>query len=187
MDELSITKKACFGVGCYHKVYKSAKNPNRLYKIGRRKDVEEWVEIFNSAPNLFPKMYRVFPSKKDLGGFVVEIEKLDTKQAEIDFDTVAGICGYFNATIPRHHDDGRIYLSQMDKEKLNTLLRFIKQRGEKRGDSTQEIDELINLVIKWCEYLMIITPLVLKYKDSTDFHSENFGYDNNGNIKAIDV
>lgn len=186
LDELRTTQKSCFGAGCYHKVYASSQNPNRLYKMGKKDVVEEWVKIFNAAPNLFPKIYRVFPSKKTPNHFIVEIEKLDTSQAEIDFDIVARVCGSFNATIPRD-TSGTIYLSQMDETKLSTLVRFIKQRGEERGDSPQEIHELINLVTKWCEYLMIITPLILDNKGHTDFHNENFGYDDDGNIKAIDV
>lgn len=181
LDELSTTDKCAFGSGCYHTVYTSAKNPNRLYKVGQRNVVEEWVNIFNASPNLFPKIYRVFPSKKDPRYFIVEIEKLNTIYAEQDFTAVADITREFNRTNYTINDN--IYLSELDAKKVDKLVQFIK--GGRR--TPQDAEDLINLVTKWCKYLMTITPLILEYKEHTDFHGGNFGYDNNGNIKAIDV
>ena len=181
VDELSTTNKCVFGSGCYHTVYTSAKNPNRLYKVGLGNVVDEWVRIFNASPNLFPKVYRVFPSKKDPRYFIVEIEKLNTTYAEQDFTTVAEISGNFNRTKDTYND--RIYLSELDEEKVGKLIQFIKDRRY----AEQETNELINLVTKWCRYLITITPLIQEHKEYTDFHGGNFGYDNNGNIKAIDV
>ena len=178
VDELSTTNKCVFGSGCYHTVYTSAKNPNRLYKVGQRSVVEEWVRIFNASPNLFPKIYRVFPSKKDPRYFIVEIEKLNTKYAHDDFETLEQTIYAYNKAY-----DERMYLRSLDENKVARLVQFIKGKGY----AEQDTNERISLVTKWCEYLITITPLVHEHKAGTDFHSGNFGYDNNGNIKAIDV
>ena len=59
VDELDTKDKDLVGKGAFHNVYISKKNPNVVYKIGFDEDVNGWVDIFKSRPDLFPKVYKM--------------------------------------------------------------------------------------------------------------------------------
>jgi hypothetical protein len=57
VDEIATKEKELVGKGAFHNVYPSNKNPNMVYKIGFDEDVNGWVDLFKSRPDIFPKVY----------------------------------------------------------------------------------------------------------------------------------
>ena len=57
VDEIATKEKELVGKGAFHNVYPSNKNPNIVYKIGFDEDVNGWVDLFKSRPDIFPKVY----------------------------------------------------------------------------------------------------------------------------------
>jgi len=178
LDELSTKEKDPFGAGCYHRVYTSVKNPNMLYKVGDRDIVEGWVRIFKKYPDMFPKVYRVFPFKKNPNYWVVEIEKLDRDRAEKEFkeldDFVYNCELTYKGLVIRF---SRIYLEGY----LSTVINNIKTHG------VEGLQKYIPLLEKWADYLDRLAKILEVENDYPDFHEGNFAYDSNNNIKAIDI
>ena len=83
IKEIRIKNKNEYASGREHVIFKHYSRPNRLIKVGDRDTVLKWVELFESHPNLFPKIYNI-KEIKNSDNFYVEIEKLNTKDFEDD-------------------------------------------------------------------------------------------------------
>ena len=46
LDEIKTKEKELFGSGDFHHVYRFNRFPDRLFKIGKKETVKEWVYIF---------------------------------------------------------------------------------------------------------------------------------------------
>ena len=172
-----ISNKPLFGSGDYHEVYRFNKYPNRLFKIGTKKVVAQWVGIFKSNPMYFPKVYRVFEYKKDPLYSVVEIEMLDTKKASDEFTKL-------NDYLESKFDildcnDNLITFDNFHENPCFTkFMDFVEENNP----------ELTELFIKWAEFLQEVTPIVESNKKGfLDLHARNVAYDNQGNLKMIDI
>lgn len=191
----STKDKPVFGRGAYHKVFASKSNPNVLYKIGTDEMVTKWVELFRKFPELFPKVYKTGTMNVKLDDRIirmvkgeivvmnpgepvkaryVEIEKLDTKQALHQWDVI-------NRTI-MDFTEGRY-----DAQKLFTILdeddgeevifdiaKYLKQNKE--DYKLQVLEDFYNLLSK-----------VYEIKPAADVHKGNFGVDNDGRLKMLDI
>lgn len=189
LKEVTTTKKTKVGQGLEHSIYPSKKFPDRLLKVGEKDNVEEWVEVFKSDQNIFPKIFRVGKisnykyNESDV--YFVEIEKLDTKKAETEWDYLhdkmeeIGLVHYEMGLYGRDFTD--IYLNHgEDKDIIKNILEELKKYDSK---SYQIFVKWFTLVKK-CEE----TKNKISGKDSfVDAHKYNFGYDKNGNLKCLDL
>ncbi len=186
LNEMKPIPKPEFGSGIQHTVFKSKQDPNRLYKIGKKSTVEAWVKIFNENPEIFPKIYRVFPSKKNQYYWIVEIEKLNTELAKKDFSLAAKNLSEFT----RQKYDAGIWLARIDN-----LDDYIQNFNEFMYDFEHYLREIykdestIRKCLEWVETVYkIYKNLETRYDYyDKDIHSDNVAYDNNGNIKIIDI
>ena len=198
VSELDTKDKDLVGKGAFHNVYISKKNPNVVYKIGFDEDVSGWVDIFKSRPDLFPKVYKMghlnIKLKKSATTFswrsgdfkpitynpgdtvkvkYVEVEKLDTDKARLHWNSLANV------------------VSVMSDKSLQTYLTSLgmdEEMEEEFKSLGEKIKETGNTFIY--EILVDFYNLVhsvYELKPVADVHVGNYGYDNKGNLKCLDI
>ena len=178
LDEVKTRKKNLFGNGAYHNIYRSNKYPDRLFKVGDEDTVDEWVSTFKENPKYFPKIYRVFPYKKNPRYKVVEIEMLNTNQASLELSKL---------------DNFLINISdQVDcnGEIVNTLNFFEPSCINKVVMAAHATDQpnMLPLIYKWAKFLISVSSIVEKdLGRPLDLHHGNVATDNAGNLKMIDI
>ena len=188
LNEIAPEPKEMFGLGSYHAVYQSKKNPNRLYKIGTESVVKKWVDIFKRYPQYFPKIYRVFQSSKNPDLYVVEIEKLSTKQASYDLSLIDEflIEHYKDLTCDKH-----ITIHNFFNSKCMYQIEEILEESDDIYDM-----HLLPIMKKWAKFLSEVYPMIeaelnvgknARNSVMLDLHVGNVAYDNSGNIKLIDI
>lgn len=178
LEEISAKPKPEFGAGAFHKLYRSTKHPDRLYKIGDEDSVDEWLPTFQEHPKYFPRVYNVFPYKKDRTLKVVEVEMLDTSKAKMELDKLQN----FLTSISGQVDCGG--------EDIDTLNFFQPQCINKVATAAHATNQpqMLPLVFKWAKFLSVVVPIVERdLGRPLDLHIGNVAYDNAGNLKMIDI
>jgi len=203
IDELDTKDKTPKGSGSFHYVYNSKQNRDRVYKIGRPSDVDEWLEVFKNHPDIFPSVYRVGNTevklrepksytefidgemkhiKHNVGDIMdakyVELDKLNTLSAQNDWMKL----DYAIADITEEAWEFQDYV-------IHLILDYINEGGDNEMiDSVNQnikvehpemvgiLDRFVTLIKKICEV-----------KRRPDLHIDNFGYDNEGNLKCLDI
>lgn len=183
LTEISIKRKPMFGSGMEHKLYPSMKYPDRLIKIGEKVVVDEWVELFESNPELFPKVYRMGKTQ-DGKNFWVEIEKVDTQRAKDEWQELEDLLELYDLIDPEGGTYGRdltdIYLDFGDnKSKMREILNTLKSKDTK----TFEIFNKWFIFFKKCEKAK---SKFIGHDTLIDAHRYNFGYNDRGELKCID-
>ena len=176
LEEVALKQqhKYPFGAGDFHKIYKFNNIPNRLFKIGKATIVDEWVDIFKEHPDLFARVYRVFPYAKDPELNVVEIERLDTNKAFAEYVFLDDLISDMNLW------DDRTPIMLNNVAEGNNLTLVLNELKDK--------SHLVSILTKWVKLLANV--IAVSEKDlgrPVDIHKGNFGYDNNGNLKALDI
>jgi hypothetical protein len=178
LNEVKPIPKPEFGSGFFHTVYSSRKHPDRLYKIGDEEIVNEWVSTFKENPKYFPKVYRVFPYSKKPYLKVVEIEKLNTGIAKVEFDKIDKFLIDISSDV---NCNG----------KFITILDFFEYPCfEKIITAAQATNnpQIIPLLYKWGKFISAVKKIVDKdLGRDIDLHRGNVAYDNEGNLKMIDI
>lgn len=178
LEEITTKPKSVFGAGAYHKVYRSKQHPDRLYKIGDEDSVDEWLPTFQEYPKYFPKVYRVFPYKKNPKMKVVEIEMLDTSKAKVDLNKIDN----FLLSISDQVDCGGEFINVMNFFEYECLNKVIVA-----AQATNK-PEILPILYKWAKYLSAVSPIIEKdLGRPLDLHIGNVAYDKQGNIKMIDI
>ena len=180
VDEIRTKEKDRYGMGMSHKVYPSMKDPDMLYKIGSESVVNEWVDLFKSRPDLFPKVYKIgdirVPRKNfrgDIIGYIdkkyVAIERLDDKRADLEWGMI---------------DD---FFMSKDMDSFLSYIRKWDESGRILGDMADLIfkqkPELFDIYIRFLTLIMGLQGM----KEILDLHAEQFGYDKDGNLKCLDI
>ncbi len=181
VNELGTKEKNTFGSGLEHKIYPSLKNPNILFKVGEKDIIFEWYELFLKNPDLFTKVYGIgkIPNSDY---YFVKVEKLDTKKFEKKWDDLEldlEEIGYLDVDSGESFSD--IYFNYgSDSDKIKEILIELKNHNP---DSYNFFVELITLVKnaekKQDEFLNKNTVI--------DAHKYNFGFDQSGKLKLLDV
>lgn len=179
LQEVHVKPKKPFGtIGMEHSIYQSSKNPNRLYKVGSRKSIDTWLDVFKKNPSLFPQVFRVgrvTGLEEEQEGFYVEIERLNTDQVLKEWDLLEETLetiGYLDRD-SGHSFDSLLYT------KIPTNLKISLNNY---NSTTYE------LFMKWVKFIDRVNKVVLKSgKPYLDVHRYNFGYDSAGNMKCLDI
>ena len=182
--------KEMFGLGSYHQIYQSKKNPDRLYKVGDKNTVDEWVKIFRKYPKYFPKIFRVFKSKAkgNIDIYIVEIERLETRSATMDLSMIDEYLT-FNCDNIRCGKFGPNLHNFFEKECLGQIINQLEE-------SDDTYDRVLKpIFVKWATFLREVYPTIQQEFKSMggdgsrvlDLHVGNVAYDKNKNIKLIDI
>jgi len=169
IKEVSVQNKMALGRGAMHKVYPSEINPGIVYKIGEIEDIDKWYDIFKKNPEVFPRVYRRGVTrierrgKEYVVGYVI-LERLDTDSFE-----------KFWGVIEEYFDYD--FVSLLELNKMNDLY----EMGE-----VIEVNEGEGFYKKYMELLKLIDK-IRKLVKSPDLHGFNFGFDNKGRIKCLDI
>lgn len=179
LDEIRVKEKTPYGWGTEHKIFPSQKHPDRLYKVGNKESVENWFEIFKSNKNMFPKVYGAGYFKNNPDVKFVEIEKLDTKKVDEEWTTLEFALqeiGMLDEDL--EYLDDILYATATGNYNTDNILKKLKLTSPKN----------FTLFKKWTDFISEVTRfLKSKGYEYFDVHRHNFGYDNSGNIKALDI
>jgi len=172
-----ISQKPVFGSGWHHNIYQSSQYPDRLYKVGNSKTVNEWVRIFKAYPKYFPKIYNVFPYKKNPYYTVVEIEKLNTNEGSREFTMIDDFL--FDEAGDMECNDEFISILNFFETDCYEILKEI----------AYERDKKFSIILdKWVKFLQQVAPIIkMELGRDLDLHVGNVAYDAQGNLKLIDI
>ena len=177
VNELDIQKKPMVGKGTEHHIYPSKNNPDRVIKVGKPEIVELWVDIFKNYPEYFPKVFKVGIGKDNKTMFV-EVEKLDTQTVIDEWETLE--MALDNKFIDTDEGDGvdQLLKDSIVNPKLNSEIKnYLSTRNK----------SIYHLYIRWNNFLTDVKNILKDKSESFDVHRYNFGYDLDGNIKALDI
>ena len=172
-----------------HIIYPYRNNPNRLFKIGEKEIVEQWVKIFRSNPDIFPKIFRVGkisdPNDRKNEGYYVEVEKLNTDKAIKEWEQLedkleeAGLTDFEDGAFGRDITD--IYTNYENDQKTITYI----------ATKLKEYDSnAYNLFIKWFKLFKECQKSIeniVGHRTLVDAHKYNFGYGSDGKLKCLDI
>lgn len=175
-DEIKTVQKSRLGSGAFHMIYPSKKYPNIVYKIGEHRVVDRWFDVFSENPELFPKVYkRGKMNVKSFNGETFEvsyvaIERLNTKKSEDEWDIIDNFC---------RKEIGESFDSLVvDFENSDTDIRYVFHLM--RDQNEIELSEIYQ------NYIMLVN-VILEIFPRADLHKNQFGYDNNGVLKCLDI
>lgn len=198
VDEIATKEKELVGKGAFHNVYPSNKNPNMVYKIGFDEDVNGWVDLFKSRPDIFPKVYSTghvnIKLKKQVTNFswrtgefkpitynpgdtvkvkYVGVERLNTEKAKQHWNSLANVVSVMSGK------SLQTYLTSlgMDEEMEEEFLSIGERIKETGNDFIYKI---------FVEFYNLIHS-VYELKPVADVHVGNYGYDKDGNLKCLDI
>jgi hypothetical protein len=203
IDELDTKDKTPKGSGSFHYVYNSTQNRDRVFKIARPIDIDEWLTLFKSRPDIFPSVYRVGETKvklrepKNYIEFVdgemkyvkhnvgdvmdakyVELDKLNTLKAQNDWMELDNVITDMTEEAWEFQD----YV-------IHLILMFTKQGGdEDMVDAvTQNMKTEHPEMIKTLNRFVTLIKKICEVKKRPDLHIDNFGYDKDGTLKCLDI
>lgn len=181
IDEVRTTKKDMYGQGMEHEIYASKTNPNVLFKVGHKDVVDEWLDVFQSNPSIFPKVFN-WGKMKDRKFYYVEIEKVDTKKFEKDWDELElALEDVGVLDVDRGQTFSDLYMNEGSDSAI-----FVEIAKKLKEHDARAYDFFIKFltVIKECEREIM---LVMGKDTLVDAHKYNFGYGGDGKIKCIDL
>lgn len=167
-----------YGGGTEHQIFTSDKNPNVIYKVGKKDTVLKWSDVFKSNPKIFPKVYKVGKLKD--GRYYAEIEKLNTDKVVKDWGDLEQALELIGVV------DTDVFEDTIDQAFINILSGHLDV-GKVYTDlaSNKKIQALFK---KWIEFLSDATEYVENSGyNGLDIHRYNFAYDAKGNPKVIDI
>jgi len=178
---LKTREKDVFGSGIEHQIYASKSNPNVLFKVGHRDTVDEWLDVFKSNSEIFPKVFRS-GKMKDKDIYYVEIEKLNTSKFENDWDDLELALEDIGALdVDRGESFTDLYINEgSDSSKFVEI-------GKKLSKYNKEA---YNFFINFLKTIKNSERAILKVKGKdtlVDAHKYNFGYGSDGKIKCLDL
>lgn len=197
LKELDIKRKDPLGQGAFHTVYPSKSHPEQVIKTktvktidfeGKTYDIldnidKHEIEAMKKNPDLFAKVYR-YNEKYAI------IEKLDTKSIQSDLESlsqgmikllmnqpkIGEILGILKNPIDLEVDDldvsAYMNLYRRDKVFIKALYRFCKNK---------------EFFVKLLTLIKDVYRRVGDIKHTIDIKFDNIGYDNQKNIKILDI
>lgn len=184
MKELNIRQKKLLGHGVEHDVYPSKNNPEIVYKVGFEASINRLVKASKAYPKFFPIVYKVGKLKNKENRYFVAVEKLNTKRVETEWqeleETFAQL-GYIDKSMVNSIDQLFVEIVLYGDEEFdnNELFNRLKEVNKKQ----------YKLFVKWVNFLHQVNNIIGPFKNHfpLDIHSGNFGYDQQGNMKCLDI
>lgn len=189
VNEISTKPKPGYKGGVEHKVFFTKRYPDKLFKVGPKKYIDRWFDIFKNNPSIFPKVFdrrqlkgndwkrfaSYFDDVQDVPYDYVLLEKLNTEDFEkfwLDLD---------NALVYIVDDDD---LDDIDLEEISfkypeyrkvwkDFLDFLKEKKPKLYPRAVELHEIVKKLHE--------------VKEFPDIHMFQFGFDYSGRIRALDI
>ena len=167
--------------GLYKNVYKSNTNSEiviKRVKPGKIWNIDFELEFYKDHPNICAKIFRVFYKK----GIIIQ-ERLNTDKVKKELDYLTNKfkkIGYDN-------DCFNIIKSLIKNPNLYYYVAYKDLTFDKIKSLFNETDFI--LFNKWYQFINQIAEInPKKYKKIyLDFHSNNIGYDKEGNLKLLDI
>ena len=167
LKEVNIQPKSELGSGLSFVAYPSKIDPSKVIKTtiyDEPEKLQDHAYMFMKYPKYFPKVYKYMPNK------YLVIEKLNTRPIIEYYNKLEPFSPYPNPfrNIPSYNP------KKFDPE--NYLDVAIKQHPE-----------LLEMTLKLKKLYNDVDKILEKERyDELDFHSENIGLDDKGNIKLLD-
>ncbi len=193
------------GSGIDHLVFTATDDSNIVYKLGPKIAVDYWFDDFKKNPSIFPKVYKrgkskiklksekriltdkgykVFPVGTILPIDYVKLEKLNTERVQKEWDLLD------NAVEEIMEIDDYGFLDFLIVHMTN------RPENKERGWNDDVTVERISGEIK--RFYPNLYPVFMRYVELTnkikaikpgvpDLHRYNFGYDNKGRLKCLDM
>lgn len=172
LSEVVSKGKSEVGSGLFHKVFPSEKYPDKVFKVGPLKVVDNWVDIFNSHPDLFPKIYFVKRYRfHDVPYKYVLMERLDVRRFETFWDVL---------------DKVSVKVSKRPIQYILSSILF-NESGPTINLIKKYLDENIPEYSNDFIYLTELFDKIFEINKRADLHKLQFGYDKSGKIKCLDI
>jgi hypothetical protein len=177
----TIKIKPVMGSGADHTIYQSQLYPDKLFKVEKRPgEVNKWLPMFQSHPDVFPKTYNIVKIKSPDGKLLtsVVVEKLDIAPFQKLWGEMENLLFQSQTSIVAHKRSGLEYVTKhinipSYKKQFNDFLIYSKKQSPQ---NIKKIEEFYNMVNK----LYKITP-------NPDIRKFNMGYNKNGILKVLDI
>lgn len=184
LKEVNIEKKKREGIGSFHEVYPLKYDPSKVIKIPRvssdyAKETykvggsDAWFNIFKKYPKYFPIIYKITDK-------YIILEKLDTNRVKRELSLL--------------ENDLYLYYSDLidDGYQITEIL-YDLVFGEMNGNKgkTKQLEDLVNnsrnkdILNRYVDLLSGIVASGLRR--FIDVNDGNFGYDDKGNLKMLDI
>lgn len=188
LKEVSVEKKERMGSGSFHDVYPLKYDSSKVIKVPRgvsdyAKDVyrvggsDAWFNIFKKYPQYFPKVYKITDK-------YVILENLDTNRVKQDLfkmeDDLVSISPVISDMIEEHNYGVTEILYWLvlgkllgNKEEID-IYNDIIEKSHFKDIFKRYFDLLFNIRNE-------------RIKGFIDVNDGNFGYDDKGNLKMLDI
>ena len=194
------------GSGVDHVVFTATDDSNIVYKIGPRIAINYWFDDFKKNPDLFPKVYKrgrttmklkseksiitnkgqykTFPVGTILPLEYVKLEKLNTERVEKEWDALDRMFedimeiddwGFLDFLIMHMTNTPKAKANGYDNDKT---LNHIATQVKKQYPGLYKI---------FLSYINLTDKIMNIRSGVPDLHKYNFGYDNKGKLKCLDL
>jgi hypothetical protein len=165
LSEIITYPKTWFGRGASHRIYTSRKEFHKLYKVGFCKELNEWVPIFKSRPDIFVKVYGEIKNITGTNYCYVMVERVNTKSFVGTYEGIAECLGIDTDELDlyasywiRHFVSGKSVDDVLSEHIWQTLKKEDRYLYGK-------LSEFVHLIKKMSEL-----------NTNIDLHSGQFGY-----------
>lgn len=172
LNEVVSKGKNEVGSGLFHRVFPSEKYPDKVFKVGPLKVVDNWVDIFKSNPDIFPKIHFVKGYRfHDVPYKYVLMERLNVRRFETFWDVIDKVS------------------VKVSKRPIQYILNGIlfKEPNSKINLIKEYLDENVPEYSYDFIYLTELFDKVFDINKKADLHKYQFGYDKSGKIKCLDI
>ena len=189
VNEISTRPKSDYKGGVEHKIFFSKKYPDKVFKVGTKRAIDRWFDIFEENTSIFPKVFYRKPLKgNEWRNFVsyfddiqdkpydyVLIEKLNTDDFENLWRDLDNALVYIIDEDDIHDIDLQDISFEYNRFKKYWVefLDFLKKNKPKLYPRAVELHELVKKLHNIKEY--------------PDIHMFQFGFDYSGKIRALDI
>jgi hypothetical protein len=174
---LEFSKGPKIGSGTEHDVYQDVNHNDRVLKCKKGQaigNIVDWVELFKKYPKYFPQVYSADQE-------CVEVDKLDTKRAQRDYEQIESA---LEDNIHRFvgTEDGwtltMLLVNLVDNPKM--LKQVLEVIRNKKPEYTDVFKKFFNLVEG-------VDKAMSGSKIKPDINKFAFGYAKDGSLKMVDV